>query len=375
MDVGKKYENIQALRAIAILFVVLNHLTIIEVKFGKMPAVLPEFLSRGMGGIDLFFTISGLMMVTISRGKYQSTRQAFSFLYNRLVRIYPLYWIYSLLVLPIFFLRPDWVNSAQGNRVDLLSSFLLLPSDLLPLINVAWMLVHLCYFYSIFFLVLWLCKERYLPLIMALWVLLVGAGQVYFHFHPSLSPLINLLIHPYTFEFITGCFIGFLFHTRQRRWGLAFLTGGLILYFIALFQLNFNMPQGSVVGWHRVLLFGPPAALILYGVIVLEWEGRLSFPAVFNRLGDASYSLYLSHIPVLVVAGRIWALFSGPGWFQHWLAAIIMLGVAILFGQWSYRFLEAPMINKLRTRGSRHLKTSDNAYYQLTNTPLSKSSR
>lgn len=355
MGMGKKLESIQALRAIAILFIVLNHLTIIEVKFGKGPTVFPAFLGRGLGGIDLFFTISGLMMVTINRGKTRSFRQALFFLYNRLVRIYPLYWVYSLLVLPFYFLLPTWVNSAQGNRVDLWSSFLLLPSHLLPLINVAWMLVHLCYFYYMFFLFLWLCREKDLPLVIIFWALLIAAGQAYFLFQPRLGPTADVLVHPYTLEFITGCFIGFQLPNGRRRWGAAALTGGLILYLAALWQLNLNPVPGIVSGWHRVLLFGPPAALILYGVTVLEKEGRLSFPSLFNRLGDMSYSIYLSHILVLAIAGRIWTLFPHPDRFLHWLAAMVMVGLVIFVGYLSYRFLEAPMINRLRTWGSRHL--------------------
>ncbi len=144
-----RYASIQTLRALAILTVVLGHLALVEVKFGQGATVLPAFLIRGLGGIDLFFIISGLMMVITSRGKFHSGKRALSFIYNRLVRIYPLYWIYSFAALAAFLIHPAWwVTNAPENWRDLLVSFLLLPSRRLPLLNVAWMLIHLIYFYD-----------------------------------------------------------------------------------------------------------------------------------------------------------------------------------------------------------------------------------
>jgi len=165
-----RYASIRTLRALAILTVVLGHLALVEVKFGQGATVLPAFLIRGLGGIDLFFIISGLMMVITSRGKFHSGKRALSFIYNRLVRIYPLYWIYSFAALAAFLIHPAWwVTNAPENWRDLLVSFLLLPSRRLPLLNVAWMLIHLIYFYFIFALFLWLLKEERLPAGLTLW--------------------------------------------------------------------------------------------------------------------------------------------------------------------------------------------------------------
>ena len=347
-----RFASIQTLRALAILFVVLTHLTLIETKFGKGPAVLPAFLGRGLGGIDLFFIISGLMMVTTSRGKFHSGKQAVSFIYNRLVRIYPLYWIYSTVALAAFLIHPAWwVTNAPENWGDLLVSFLLLPSRLLPLLNVAWMLTHLIYFYFIFALFLWILKEERLPAGLTLWGLLVLVGQVYFRFGSSPSPTLDLLLHPYTLEFITGCFLGILFHRHRHRRGLIYLTGGIILYGGALFLLNLFPPQGVITGWNRVLHFAPPAALILYGAITLERQGRLSLPPGFNRLGDASYSIYLSHVLVLSAAGSLWTFFPTPASFHHGWVLTAMVGGVIFFGWLSFRYLESPLLIKFRDWG------------------------
>ena len=70
-------------------------------------------------------------------------------------------WVYSILVLGVFLIKPSWVNSSQGNQVDILASFLLLPSQTLPLVMVGWTLIHEMYFYLVFSLVLMLVPEGF----------------------------------------------------------------------------------------------------------------------------------------------------------------------------------------------------------------------
>ncbi|MHB9097818.1 MAG: acyltransferase family protein [Syntrophales bacterium] len=352
-----RFSCIQTLRMLAILSVVLAHLALVEVKFGQGATVLPVFLVRGVGGIDLFFIISGLMMVATNRGKFHSGKRALYFIYNRLVRIYPLYWIYSFVALAAFFVHPAWwVTNAPETRRDLLVSFLLLPSRRLPLLNVAWMLTHLIYFYFIFALFLWLLKEERLPAGLTLWALLVLAGQVYFRFGSSPSPTIDVMLHPYTLEFIAGCFLGmFTLRNRHSR-GLIFLAVGIIVYGGSLFLLSLFPPQGMVTGWNRVLHFAVPHALILYGAITLERQGRLSLPPGFNRLGDASYSIYLSHVLVLSAAGSLWTLFPTPASFHHVLILMVMVGGVIFFGWLSFRYLESPLLKRFRDWGRNNLQ-------------------
>ena len=133
-----KIQNIQALRGIAVLSVVFFHLLTIEQKYGGSRTILPDLFQFGLFGVDLFFVISGFVMVTVTRGKFQIPRQALRFIYHRVARIYPTYWVYSILVLIVFLLQPSWVNNSLGNQVDILSSFLLFPSRNLPLVMVGW---------------------------------------------------------------------------------------------------------------------------------------------------------------------------------------------------------------------------------------------
>lgn len=346
--------SIQILRALAILAVAWLHLTLIELKYGSTAPIIPSWLTHSFGGVDVFFVISGLMMVIVTQGKFGSAKNALRFAFDRVVRIYPLYWFYTTIALVVYLINPKLVNSAQGNRVDILASYLLLPSDLTPLINVGWSLVHVVYFYLMFTLfVLWL-KENHLAIALVGWAMFVSLGQLYCHFS-SCGTSLNLITHPHTYEFIAGCFIGVLYHRNFHKLGLAAFVAGIVLLVGGILYLS-PLPAGQgVSNWNRVSVFGLPAVLIVYGVTALETEGRIVLPARLQSLGDASYSIYLSHVPILAPLGLVWSWFVTPDPLNHFIALLGMIITAILFGLSSYSFIEKPLLQKLRAWGETHL--------------------
>lgn len=350
----KRLVGIQILRALSILTVVWIHLTIIERKYGADVTFIPSWLTHAFGGIDIFFVISGLMMVLVTRGQFHSVENALRFAFDRIVRIYPLYWLFTTSVLVVYLINPKLVNSAQENRIDLLASYLLLPSDLVPLINVAWMLVHVLYFYFTFTLFLLLLRENHLAIALGGWAILVTLGQFYCFFS-SCGATLNLVTHPHTFEFIAGCYIGILYRRHFHRFGLAAFVAGTVLLVGGIIYLS-PLPAGQgVSNWNRVSIFGLPATLIVYGVTALEAKGSLVLPARLQSLGDASYSIYLSHVPILTLLGRVWSWFSSRDLLNHLVALSLMLSAVIWFGIFSYRLIEKPMLQKLHAWGDLHL--------------------
>lgn len=191
---GKLY-NIQALRGVAVLLVVLFHLKAIEKKYGGNNTILPDFFDFGIFGVDLFFVISGFIMVVVTKGKFQNTKQAFLFLYHRASRIYPTYWVYSILVLVVLIIRPSLVNNSQGNQTDILASFLLWPSETLPLVMVGWTLIHEMYFYLGFFIILLMAPEKNVLKALTLWLFGVLLSNLILQTH---NPVIKLIINPLT---------------------------------------------------------------------------------------------------------------------------------------------------------------------------------
>src|SRR5437868_1187412 len=95
----KKLHNIQALRGAAVLLVLARHILVMEVNYGGGRTLLPEVTKAGDSGVDIFFAISGFIMVFITRGQFQKPGAIPAFFYKRAARIYPLYWLFSLLVI------------------------------------------------------------------------------------------------------------------------------------------------------------------------------------------------------------------------------------------------------------------------------------
>ncbi|MFH7572413.1 acyltransferase, partial [Pseudomonas syringae pv. tagetis] len=75
-------------------------------------------------GLDLFFAITGIVMVIVSRGRFQSAAEARRFLFNRVSRINPTYWLYFFITLAVYLVQPGLVNSGHGSS-SLIMSFLL----------------------------------------------------------------------------------------------------------------------------------------------------------------------------------------------------------------------------------------------------------
>lgn len=344
----KKIQNIQALRGVAVLSVVLFHLVSIEQKYGGSKTILSELFQFGMVGVDLFFVISGFVMVAVTRGKFKNQKHALKFIYRRASRIFPTYWFYSLLVLIVFFIQPLWVNSSQGNQVNILASFLLLPSQTLPLVMVGWTLTHEMYFYLIFFLFMLLFSERNMPIAVLLWGISVLLLNISFK---SSSPVIRIVTHPLTIEFIGGCVIGILYYKRNSQTTVRVLIAMacfvLTASIIGYFYYQKITGQIAPLHWWRILIFGIPALLIVYCFVNAEEKGFVVHSSLI-KVGDASYSIYLSHVITLSAVGRVWSMFSTNAVYDNFIMIPILFLVVIYVGIISYHLVEKPLLKLSR---------------------------
>ena len=345
-----KIQNIQALRGIAVLLVVIFHLITIEQKYGGANTVLPDLLSFGMFGVDLFFVISGFVMISVTRGKFQNAKQAIRFLYHRASRIYPTYWFYSLLVLAVFLLKPTLVNSSIGNEVNILASFLLFPTEKLPLVMVGWTLIHEMYFYLLYFFILLLIAEKNLVTALILWASVIVFVNISFDLY---SPLKILFFHPLTIEFIAGCFLGiYYFRSKNKKIpknSLLLLTAAVI--FIASIN-GYNIYQHYTgilepQKWWRILIFGLPALTITFCLLSAERNDFFIHSSIV-KIGDASYSIYLSHILTLSAAGRIWRVYSIESVSDNIIMVPALLFLAIIIGMLSFHYIEKPLLTYSR---------------------------
>jgi exopolysaccharide production protein ExoZ len=297
----RQIHNIQYLRGVAALAVLLYHMQIWERKSFPGQGMLPEAFAVGDAGVDLFFVISGFIMVLIRPLRVGNFLEWRKFLSDRFSRIYPTYWIVSLALLPLWLLRPSLFNNYCGNQMDIARSFLLLPQEFTPLIAVGWTLIHEVYFYLIVSFGL-LLQYRGRWVFGLAWFLIVAVGfSVPTGAGGSPPPLVQLVFSPFSLTFLFGYFTG-LIHPFMRKvppavWWVVLLFG--------IGSLIFGRMQVSSVGvypdnnsWLRLMAFGMPCALIFAAAVALQQQDRMAFYPLL-LLGDASYALYLIHLPIV----------------------------------------------------------------------------
>ncbi len=350
----KQIENIQALRGVAALLVFAAHIKGAEIDYGGGGELLFYGFRMGVAGVDLFFVISGFVMVHVASAMSGGIRSSSRFLFNRGARIYPLYWVATLLLL-VLYAGKKYFFGEDTAIVNPFASAFLLPDKAFPILTVGWTLVHEVYFYAVFSLFV-LFPRRALPFLIVGWAVLIAAGDALGW--RSVNAWTAIAFSPLTFEFIAGCAIAFIVRRWPARFGM--LTFALGVAWLALPTALFahQLYPGVFEDQHlRVLLFLPPFTLVLYGAITLETESRTTAPHWLRRTGDASYSLYLIHLPVVLVIGKLISLIAGPGWFDNIILICLATTAGLVTAFCIHKWIEKPGLNLTRRLGDRFFKS------------------
>jgi len=345
-----KLGNVQALRAIAVLMVVAVH---VGNPFGFEPrylggtSLMGWFNLPGQVGVDLFFVISGLIMTITTFNHDHGAPASRKFILRRVKRIYPIYWVVSLLVLAVYLVKPEFVNSHSAAPPEILQSFLLMPQTGLPLLAVGWTLTFEMYFYLVFAGALLLSRRR-LPWILGGWGSMTLTLSIFFS--DSGSPVMQLLTSPLLLEFVLGVGVGYVVMTRPPIAPLKMLIGGTILIMIAA-SFAHQFSDALMDPWYRVLTIGPASAMVVLGAIGLERQRRYIAHSYLQYIGDASYSIYLWHTLVLVAAGRLLAIvLPDPNGALHVLLLITIPVAVVVVCVVLYELIERPLLTALGQR-------------------------
>jgi peptidoglycan/LPS O-acetylase OafA/YrhL len=354
--------SIQAARGLAALLVVAYHCVSIQEKYLPGMKLLPEIFRIGQTGIDLFFAISGFVMVVATKSQPYKWSETLMFLKGRLLRIYPTYWFYFAALAVVYFTVPGVINASQEGGVDLVRSFFLAPSETWPLLVVSWTLTHEIWFYIVFSGLLFLPgTARVLGL--CAWfcfVLLTHGSEI-----GNATPALKIVTHVFSVEFILGALVGYLYikyrdSEMRGAFCLASLAASGVLTGIWLWIDLRDVLEGSLlISMGRVVLLGGGYATALLAVALAESRGWLSVKKPFKLLGDISYSLYLSHLLVLSVCGRVWyqihkdnpvSAVEGVGFWMVTIFAVIGGGYL------AYRFVETPIMKVARGKKTQTAK-------------------
>lgn len=340
------FQTMQVVRAVACLAVVFTHVAALEYFFQLHFLPTRAILLAGPGGVDAFFVVSGFIIGATTRTDLGRADRLPGYLFRRFWRIYPVFWVAlaaGVAAHVAFPIRPGELFG-PGWGENLLGTLALLPdSPFVAALPVAWTLSSEVAFYLSVGLLFLLPRRAAAPALLAWGAVVLGLAVAG---HRPGNRFAALWASPFVLEFLAGCFIARwpvrLGGRRAAAIGLAaaaWLGVGLGL------KLAFD-PTWDVRDYReRVLVFGPAFALAVLALTGWERTGGWIGPRWLARLGDASYSIYLVHLPCLHAA--FWVLFW-VNWSHsrsgHAAWVVLMVAAGVLPGLAFYRLVERPLL-------------------------------
>lgn len=333
------FSTIQVLRGVAAIFVVLFHLVDAERIYGHGATLLDGLPRLGFAGVDVFFVISGFVMVTIAASKFGSLANSGHFLLRRATRILPLYWVFTSLIVLILIVFPKAVDASYHTK-SITASYLLWPQNGLPLLQVGWTLIYEAFFYLMMSVAIATIPRRFASMYLLLWAAAVGLLQLV----PITTPWQAVVASPMTWEFIAGALIGLYWKRITPKLGRASFWLGVVGFVAGAAALD-RLGLYGQDPLRRTLVFGSCSALIVLGLVLREHTGSAVPHRWLRTIGDASYSIYLSHLFVVTAAARAWGHsgFNHSAW-EHVLFIVATLIAAVIAGIICFALIERPLV-------------------------------
>ena len=343
-------EAIQVLRGIAALSVVLWHSGIAISPFPDRKFFpLLEF-----PGVSLFFVISGFIICHIGFHAGLTVRE---FALRRLIRIAPIYWFFTAAIVCLHVVQPDAFLARRVGEVDVvIKSFAVWPQRDFPVLGVGWTLEHEALFYLLFAALLALGQQRRVLEVLLLFgsmgMLLRWNGPMRFWDYHLLS-----LFH---IQFAVGVLIyrykNFIQSGRAFTPLLNMVSAVGLLFATKEYSANhreatsLQLVAGDSSSIVEILGTGLGCGLILVAAIQCEMKGLLKsrFAIMLGRIGDASFTLYLSHQMLFVALAKIAHVLPDSSWEMAELYRVFAIGAAITFAILFYNYCERPLLAGLK---------------------------
>ena len=351
-----KIDSIQVLRGIAALIVTIFHLKELARKDPPFNHVLDFFFNNGPAGVNLFFIISGFIMVYITRRSSYSVKDISNFLIKRLIRIWPTYLIITLLY--VFLV---WGRNFYSQMDSIVNSLLFIPltSTDAPfygysILPVGWSLNYEIYFYLLIAVSMIFLKYRWTVFFIIIFVTLIAIPLYFGSFTLNAeneynygNRYLNLITNPIMWNFVYGIIIGRLFLNKRH---FNFLSGIFSIPWIFYSALAFSVWQylSGFFGGAGPLQWGLGSSILFMAFVFYKSKIPQLFPASLIHLGNMSFSIYLLHLPVQRIIERIFNVLHVPIYSTGISALFLSVCMTLILSHLSYKYLEVKLSNFIK---------------------------
>lgn len=333
--------GLQILRGVAAMLVVLDH---VEGSLG-----LPQYLGHdfagglllgGAIGVDLFFVISGFIIFYITDGLRADPGGLVRFAAHRFARIVPFMW---LCVGSYLLLR--WSLNDSVDVMAYLRAFVLFPvGEVLP--GEVWTLRHEMFFYLVAGLALAGQRWVWVPAVFVLLAIPVGVVMAEGP-RSGIEEWVFAVFRPRAnLAFGLGMALAWCHRRQSASAGGARSARWVVVTspFILLMAGNL-LPASGSPEWERSFLLLPLIGAAVWAALALGPSAG-SISRWLQGLGDASYSIYLTHAALVALVAKLMARIDPPG--AGWLGLVLAAALSAWVGVWVHHHVERPLVQRTR---------------------------
>ncbi|SDW78575.1 Peptidoglycan/LPS O-acetylase OafA/YrhL, contains acyltransferase and SGNH-hydrolase domains [Marininema mesophilum] len=330
----KKWNLIHASRGFFSLLMILFTAHQLGIRYWKVGLFDWDSTVRS-GAMDYFMLVSGFVLFHTYNSRFGDTQVAINYMKKRLLRIFPTYW-YTLIPMIVF--APFFIG-VEPSLKKIVYAFLLLPEEQTVAPHTM-VLSGFLIFYILFGIAIYVGKGRG-TVLLSLWfmgVFIQFTNEIW-----SGNIWLEMLFSKYHIYFLAGGFIANLVTKVDIPYPQLLVTGG----FAGLVGAWLN-GESHWIPLDDLYAYGIPSATILLGLALLEQKREWWIPRWLHFLGSASYTLFLTHFPIIVLLQYFFYVMGLYGLMGPKVAVIVLSLLTVLVGSLLYLVVERPLMSFLR---------------------------
>ncbi|MCX9084521.1 MAG: acyltransferase family protein [Candidatus Methanoperedens sp.] len=287
----KRIEEIDTLRAFAIIFIIFNHIN---------PYTSFDFLKKsesyfGFIGLSIFFFISGFLLVNNSL--ISSRTDFLKFFKKRILRIYPIYWfsiICSYFIVYMLNINLPFFQKEETTTFKLILNIFglqgLMPENFSLF---EWWFIGTIILYYVLYAIICYFSENikyilFYSVIIMVFLLLLKYELGIIH--------INSI--KYYFVFIAGIVIGNVKNIKSVK-RIIFFNILIIFLYIVFRHWNFLTNENDI--FNHIIKFSPAIIIILLYKINNSTNTKYKSHKILSYISYGAFSIYLFHIQTLTL--------------------------------------------------------------------------